>query len=376
MALKILCCGHLVRHPLGGHSWHHLQYLVGLARLGHEVVFMEHWGWPDSCYDPARDAMTSDATYGLDYLRTLLGRHGLAGSWCYLAEDGREHGMTREALAQFCRECDLCLNLSNMNWIDELMLCRRRALVDTDPVFTQIGVHGMAALDRYHALFSFGENVHRAGSTMPTGHASWQPTRQPVVLELWPVLPGDPEAPFTTVINWSPMPDHRHNGRVYGQKSAQFEPFFCLPHDAGQPMRIAVNAPTEVCQRLKQGGWELADPLGITRDAGTYQEFVRSSRGEFCVAKHAYVVTRCGWFSDRSTAYLASGRPVVVEDTGFSDFLPCGRGLLAYRDREEALAAIQSVAADYPEHCRAARDLVAEHFDSRRVLTQLLAESV
>jgi hypothetical protein len=164
------------------------------------------------------------------------------------------------------------------------------------------------------------------------------------------------------------MPDHRHHGQLYGQKDAQFEPFFSLPQISRQPMRIAVNGPSEVRERLREGGWELADPLGITRDTGSYQEFVRKSRGEFCVAKHGYVVTRCGWFSDRSTAYLASGRPVVVEDTGFSDFLPCGRGLLAYRDRNGALAAIQSVGADYPEHC-GRRETCRRAFRLSRVLT-------
>src|SRR5262245_6775550 len=139
MGLKILVSGHLVRYPLGGHSWHHLQYLVGLQRLGHQVWFFEHYGWPDSCYDPVRNDMTSDPAYGLAYLAALLRPHELADRWCYLAEDGRAHGITREQLAQLCRECDLYLNLSNINWIPELEACRRRVLVDTDPVFTQIG---------------------------------------------------------------------------------------------------------------------------------------------------------------------------------------------------------------------------------------------
>jgi hypothetical protein len=373
MALKIVCSGHLVRHPLGGHSWHHLQYLVGFRRLGHEVTFFEDYGWPESCYDPSRDEMTSDPSYGIAYLLKLLRPHGLEDRWCYLAEDGTAYGMPRERLAQLIRECDVYFNLSNINWIPELEACRRMALVDTDPVFTQLGGHGMGGpFSRYHTLFTYGENVHRPGSDMPTGGARWLPTRQPIVPDLWPVEPGYPAAPFTTVMNWSAYGDVEHEGRVYGQKDREFEPFFALPRETGEPMELAVNAPTEVQNRLLAGGWGLADPLEVSRDPWTYQRYLRASRAEFCVAKQGYVSTRCGWFSDRSAGYLASGRPVIVQDTGFSDFLPCGTGLLAYRTKEEAMAAVHRLREDYGEHCRAARAVVEECFDARRVLTEML----
>src|SRR5215207_42108 len=126
MALKIVCSGYLIRYPLGGFSWHHLQYLIGLRRLGHEVIYLEDYGWPNSCYDPVRNNMTADPSYGINYLLSLLQPHGLDGHWCYLAEDGSAHGMPRERLAQLCHECDLYLNLSNINWIPELKQCQRR----------------------------------------------------------------------------------------------------------------------------------------------------------------------------------------------------------------------------------------------------------
>jgi hypothetical protein len=321
--------------------------------------------------------MTADPSYGLTYLLSLLRPHGLEDSWCYLAEDGTSHGMPRERLAQLCRECDVYFNLSGINWIPELEDCRHRVLVDTDPVFTQIGGHGLGGpFYRYHTLFTYGENVHRPGCEMPTGEARWLPTRQPVVLDLWPVRTSDPDAPYTTVINWSAYGDREHQGRVYGQKDREFEPFFSLPRKTGEDMEMTINGPVAVRERLADGGWRLANPSEVTRTPWTYQQYLRASRAEFGVAKHGYVSTQCGWFSDRSSAYLATGRPVVIQDTGFSRFLPCGAGLLAYRTPDEAIAAIQRLHEDYDEHCQAARSLAEKYFDARRVLTDLLERSL
>jgi hypothetical protein len=377
MSLKIVVSGYLVRHPVGGHTWSHLQYLIGLRRLGHDVTFGEDYGWSHSCYDPAAGVMTSDPAYGIAYLKRVLKPHGLDGHWCYLAEDGTAHGRPREQLAEICREADLYINLGNVNAIPEAASCRRRALIDMDPVFTQIGGFGLG--DRFAGFdvrFTYGENVGRPGCGMPTAGAHWLPTRPPVVLDLWPPTPGDPSAPFTTVINWEAYGAREHAGRTYGQKDREFEPFFALPREVDEPMELAVSARAEVRERLARGGWRLADPGAVTRDPWTYQDYLRTSRAEFCVAKHAYVSTRCGWFSDRSAGYLAMGRPVVVQDTGFSDFLPCGAGLLPFRNPAEAQAAIQMLRDDYDAHCRAARALVEEFFDARRVLSDLLERSL
>jgi hypothetical protein len=371
--MKIICAGNLIRYPLGGFTWHHLQYLVGFARLGHEVTYVEDYGWPNSCYDPARGDMTSDPGYGVAYLTKLLRPHGLDKSWVYLAENGVSHGMSRQRFARLCRECDVFFNLSNINWVPEFELCERRALVDTDPAFTQIGGHGMSeSFGQYHVLFTYGANVHQPGCAMPTGGARWWPTRQPLALDLWPVTPGDPSAPFTTVMNWSAYREREYEGRVYGQKDREFTPFFSLPKETGRLMEIALNAPVEVRKRLAAGGWRIADPGQVTRDPWTYQEYLRSSRAEFSVAKHAYVSARCGWFSDRSAGYLAMGRPVIVQDTGFSDFLPCGVGLLAFSSPAEAVEAVSRLNDHYDSHCRAARLVAEEYFDARKVLTDLL----
>lgn len=374
MSLKILCSVYLFRHPVGGHTWHHLQYLIGLRRMGHDVVCFEHYGWPNSCFDAGLDEMTADPAYGITYMRELLADNGLADRWCYLAEDGQAHGMSREALAAVCADSDLYLNLSNMNWLPELELCRRRALVDTDPVFTQIGGHGAGPpFDWYHTLFTYGENVHRSRCEMPAGGARWVATRQPVVLDLWPVRHGDPAAPCTSIFNWSAYGDRTYEGRVYGQKDREFEPFISFPRQTQQPMALALNAPEEVRHRLLAGGWRLVDPLRVAKTPFTYQEFLRASKAEFCVAKHAYVSTHCGWFSDRTAGYLASGRPAVVQDTGFSRSLPVGEGLVAFATPGEAAAGLKEINNDYAAHCKAARRIAESFFDSSKVLTDLLS---
>jgi hypothetical protein len=377
MALKIVCSGFIVRHPVGGHTWHHLQYLAGLARLGHEVVYLEDFGWANSCFDPSKDSMTASPNYGLRYMRDVFNRSGLQCPWAYLAEDGSCHGMNREELAKCCRESDLYLNLSNINWIPELESCRRRALIDTDPAFTQIGAHGAGGdFSRYDILLTYGENVGRKGSSMPTAGHDWFPTRQPIVLDFWcPSVPTS-NAPYSTIINWTAIPDQYFEGRLYGQKDREFAPFFDLPQRTGERMVLAVNGPPGVKKRLEHGGWTLAEPFVVASDPWKYQDFIRASRGEFCVAKHGYVSTSCGWFSDRSSAYLASGRPVVVQDTGFIQNLPCGEGLIAFKSFDEAVAGLQAISAEPLRHSCAARYIAETYFDSRAVLNDLLEKSL
>lgn len=377
MSLKILCCGHLVRYPLGGFCWHHLQYLIGLKRLGHEVVFLEHYGWEGSCYDPDRDQMSGDPGYGVRFVESLMNARGLAGRWSYLAEDGTTYGMPRENLRDFCRDSDLCINLSNVNWTDEITLCPRRVLVDTDPVFTQIGAVGMSeSFAQYHRLFTFGQNVHKPGCSMPTAGMNWIGTCQPIVLDLWPVEPASRQSPFTTVTNWSAYGDHTYEGVTYGQKDREFELFIELPRHTDQSMKLALSAEPAIKERLQSHGWGVLNALETSRDPVGYQQFIRASKGEWCVSKHGYVASRCGWFSDRSAGYLASGRPVILQDTCFSQWLPCGLGLIPFTTLEDAATAIKRISEDYPAHCRAARQIAETHFEAGKVLTKLLEQSM
>jgi hypothetical protein len=259
-----------------------------------------------------------------------------------------------------------------MNWMSEFELCRRRVLIDTDPAFTQTGFGMGGPFSRYQTLFTYGENVHKR-SSMPTAGQNWLATRQPVVLSHWKLEPGEPSGPFTSIMNWSSYPDREFEGRVFGQKNREFPPYYDLPRETSAPMEIAIGgAPQVVNERLSQGGWTIGDPREATRTPHVFQLYIGRSRAEFAVAKHAYVSTRCGWFSDRSACYLASGRPVVLQDTGFCDFLPCGKGLLSFGNPQEAKNAIAAVCDNYKEHCKTARKLAEEHFDSNKVLGSLL----
>jgi hypothetical protein len=377
MGLKILCSGHLIRYPVGGFSWHHLQYLLGFRQLGHEVAYFEHFGWDQSCYDPARGVMTNDPSYGLTYWIDLLETHGLDIPYCYIAADGECHSLSREGLAQICREADVYFNLSNINWIPELAECRKRALIDTDPVFTQIKAHGLGGpFSDYAARFTYGENIGRTGCSMPDGGVQWLPTRQPVVLSCWATTPPPAQGSLTTVMNWSAYGDHEYQGQVYGQKNREFERYWNLPKDVDGALSIAINAPGEIRQRLDDHGWGVIDPLSVTLKPSDYQAFIAESKAEFSVAKHGYVVTNSGWFSDRSCGYLASGRPVILQDTGFSEFLPTGDGLLAYSDYDGARQAIESVLRDPESHGRAARGIIEEFFDSDKVLGSMLEKVI
>ncbi len=361
MRLRILCSGHLVRYPVGGHSWHHFQYLLGLHRLGHDVAFVEDFGWPESCYDPSRGVMTADPSYGVAYTRRLMRRYGLDGVWCYLAEDGTAHGMSRERLARWCAECDLYLNLSNVTWIPELEQCRRRVLVDTDPGLTQLGAHGLGKpFGWYDALFTYGENIGTPRCPLPTGGLTWHPTRQPVVLDLW-AGPGPPGPAYTTVGKWDGGGRAvEFGGRRYGwSKREEWLRVLDLPALTGARFEMAMNVGSVPgdAERLRRHGWHVADPVVVSADPWRYRRYVRASRGEFTVAKELNVRLATGWIGDRTPCYLAAGRPVVAQDTGFGDVLPLGPGLHAFRTLGDAVEAVRAIEADYARASRHAAEL-------------------
>ncbi len=375
--MKILVLGYVVRGPVGGMAWHHLQYALGLARLGHDVLFLEDSDDYPSCYNPDRGVTDTDPAYGLRFAGEAFARIGLPDRWAYYdAHQEAWRGPAAGRLPAACAEADLLLNVSGINplrpWLADVPA---RVLIDTDPVFTQVR-HltdpAAAELARGHtAFFTFGESLG-PGSTCPDDGLPWRPTRQPVVLDQWPAIPPAPGAPYTTVMQWDSYAAREYGGSRFGMKSESFGPYVDLPARSGRPLELALGSPGAPREMLREQGWRLRDPLAVTRDPWTYRRYIQASRGEFSVAKHGYVAAETGWFSERSAAYLASGRPVVVQDTGFSRHLPVGRGLLAFDAAAAAVDALEAVEADYPAHCRAARALAEEYFDSGRVLQRLL----
>ena len=376
--MRIIVLGYIVRGPLGGLVWHHLQYVMGLHRLGHDVTFIEDSDDYESCYDPVRDATTSDPSFGLEFTSAVFDFAGISERWAYFdAHSNTWFGPGGAAAREMLRSADLLLNLSGVNPMRAWFLnAPHRVLIDTDPVFTQIrhlkDNKKMRDAQAHTAFFTFGENFGKRECSIPGDGLPWLPTRQPIVLDAWPVRPGRPGANFTTVMQWDSYPAQEHGGRSFGMKSASFNPYLDLPRRTEDKLELAIGSSSAPRDQLRNYGWIVTDPLAVTRTAATYQEFIRDSKAEFTVAKHGYVATRSGWFSERSAAYLASGRPVVTEDTGFSDWLRADGGVMAFDSPDSAAAAIERVNRDYARQCRRARAVAEEFFESGAVLNHLL----
>src|SRR4030095_14968315 len=379
--LRILVLGYLVRGPLGGIAWHYLQYVVGLSRLGHDVFFFEDSDDYPSCYDPVRNVTDADPTYGLAFAARAFERLGLGQRWAsYDAHHDCWLGPAGQSAHALCETADVVLNVSGVNpirpWMTAIPV---RLLVDTDPGFTQIrhltDPAARARASQHTAFATFGENIGQPGGTVPDAGFAWIATRQPVVMDAWTSACGSIDRPLTTVMQWDSYRSQAHEGLRYGMKADSFEPYLDLPSRTGEAFTIALGGSQSVQKSLTGHGWTIVDSRLPTSDPWTYRDFITRSKAEFSVAKHGYVVGRTGWFSERSAAYLASGRPVVVQDTGFSRWLPCGLGVLPFLTPDDAASALEDLHLRYEKHCRAARELVAASFDSGRVLSRLIEQA-
>jgi hypothetical protein len=246
-----------------------------------------------------------------------------------------------------------------------------------DPVFTQLGRFGGGCLADYDTHFTYGLTLERAG--LPTGGVHWLPLVPPVVRRLWGgrALPApDGEVPFTTVASWDSYGEVSYGGRVYGQKDRELARFAPLARRSPVPLEVALAGPPEASERLAAAGWMVRDAGDVSSTVGSYRDYVRRSAGELSVAKHAYVASRCGWFSDRSACYLAAGLPVVVQDTGVGDRLPVGEGLLTFSTVDEALDCLGRVHADYGRHQAAAAAIAADVCDAGVVLRGLVERAL
>jgi hypothetical protein len=367
--LKILLSGMVAGDPhQGGASWAVLQYVAGLAECGHEVVLVEPLGREDSL---------AGRPEVVDYFRSLP---LLEGRRALLAQ-GTEStvGLSYGELARFVGEADLLLNISGM-LRDERLLAPIpvRAFLDLDPGFNQVWQASgeETGMDLHTHWVTVGQMVGTEGCPIPTCGHDWIPTLPPVALAHWPVAGGSPDRDaFTTVGHWRSYGSIEHGGIHYGQRAHSLRELVELPRLSDARFQLALGIhPDEVndLAALRQNGWQLLDPYEVAASPAGYAEFVRGSKAELSVAKSGYVASRSGWFSDRSAAYLASGRPVVAQETGFSEVLPTGEGLLAFSNSEEAAAAVAAVVRDPGRHGRAARALAEEHLDARKVLPRLL----
>jgi hypothetical protein len=366
----VLFAGIIGRYPLGGVTWCSLMYLLGLRALGHEVFYVEDTG--ECIYDLEQNTRALDPSYGLKHIAAALEPHGLGSAWSFVNYDGSYHGASRERVVEFAATADLFINLSGGTWFwrDEYARIPRRVFIDSDPAFTQLAiakneewyVNFFRGFDR---LFTFGSNIGTDSCQVPTGEFTWEKTWQPVVTSLWRTDDAPRRDRYTSVMSWT----IESFTDVGGNKDVEFLRFIDLPSRTGPRFELAVNGPHQL---LEQHGWATLPAMQVSRTPDGYREFIQSSRGEFGVAKHTYVSTRCGWFSDRTECYLAAGRPAIVQDTAWTQNLPSGEGLLAFSTLDEAIEAIARVDADYAHHAARAAEIARDHFEATRVLSALV----
>jgi len=377
----IIVFGILFWFPLAGVTYQFLHFLIGLRRLGYDPYYIEDSGrW---IYDPKLNDLSPDATSNLSAVVPALEAHGFRDRWAFRGNypGGRCYGLTEEKILRLYRQADAFLNVTGAQELrDEHMACRRRIYVETDPVAVQIKIaqgnkNTIAALAAHDTHFSYGGNFGRPDCRVPLERFNWQPTVQPVVLDLW----DNPSfnrngAAFNTIATWhNKGKDIVYKGRTYyWSKDREFKKFLDLPERRSVPFELAVGVDEKTRSLLNKNKWQITDPVKLSSDMKSYHEFILKSRGEFTVAKDQNIRLRSGWFSDRSACYLAASRPVINQDTAFGSYLPTGKGLFAFQTMDDILAAVDEIESDYEGNCRAAREIAAEHFAAEKVLGSLL----
>ncbi len=384
MRPKIVVLGMMTKMPVAGVVWQNLHYLLGFERLGYEAYYVEtHARTPSMLMSDESDDSSALAA---EYIAAIMRRFGLADRWAFRAlhDDGRCFGMSEPQLEQLYGSAELLINLhGGTQPLPELSATGRLVYLETDPVQLQLELsHGLQEtvdfLEPHCAFFTFAENWGGNDCGLPVqDRFRFVPTRQPVVLDLWPDRSPQPADLFTTIGNWrQEWRDVTFEGERYTwSKHREFIKYLDLPERTGQAFELALSS-CEPADRaiLAERGWHVRDGLEVSRSIDRYRDYIGASRGELTVAKEQNVRLRTGWFSDRSATYLASGRPVVTQDTGFGCALPLGEGLFAFDSVASAADAVAAVDGDYARHARAARELAREHFAHEAVLGAMLEE--
>ena len=379
---RIVATGYLVRYPIGGYAWQAAHYLLGLRALGHDVWFYEDTGLHAEAYNPTTNEFRPEYDYGIRAAGDFLTRLDLGDRWVFVdVAAGREHGPQAGRSRALLREADLVVNVAGINRVSlDERAGRPSIYVDIDPAFTQIkALQGdavlRAMLDEQQALFTYGENIGTPRSGAPDAGYRWHPTRPPVALALWEGG-GPARNVYTTVGVWNETRrDVTFAGHTFHwRKRTEWLRCLDLPARTGAEFELAMdveNVPGDV-PLLHAHGWQVVDPREVSGDPWRYRDYLRGSRGEFTVAKELNVRLRSGWFSDRAACYLAAGRPVVEQDTGFGDVLPLGPGVHAFRTTAEAAAAIAEIERDYAAASAHATAVAREWFRAERVVGDLL----
>ena len=368
------------RAGYGGHAWVFLHYLLGLRRLGFDVLFVDRLE-PDWCTDEGGESI-AEQSRRLAYLQETMRAFGRPIPYAVLYDGGRRVlGMERNELAAKLRGSVMLLDVMGFLGDDELLdAAPLRVFVDIDPGFPQMwrALGWADVLSRHDAYVTVGANIGRRDCRIPTCGIDWLTTRPPVVLEHWPVQAGAGRA-ITTVAAWrGPFARIEYEGETYGLRAHEFRQFASLPRrtDASFELALDIDPADRRDHELLVGqGWALAQPRAVADGVTNYRSYVQQSSAELMIAKGMYVKTRSGWFSDRSASYLAASRPVITQDTAFDKHLPTGKGLFKFLTMDDILAAVDAIETDYAGNCAAAREIADQYFGAERVVGKLMQQA-
>ena len=395
---QIVVLGTLGSDPWAGMAWMHMQIAVGLQRLGHDVYYFEttsRWS-----YDPIRQSMVCDSEYNLPFLARVADSFGFGDRWAYRQSfsDKKWFGPSRNKAEDILEHADLVFNVAGATRLaEENLKVGRLVYFGTDPVFNEVAFangdeDARTIIDEHDDVVTYGENIGNTDCLIPPLPRLRAKTRQPILLDYWENS-SLPSRGFTTVCNWKQEGrDIQFQGETYHwSKHHEFLKFIDLPKRLGLPIELAmglvkaddkrkalgdmipaVGMTNDESHLLANNDWRLVDAHAFTKDPWSYRDYVKSSRGEFSVAKDQNVRLRSGGFSERSACYLAAGRPVITQDTGFGNVLPVGEGLFAFNTMEEILAAFEAIQSDYDRQSRAARAIADEFFRAEKVMAKVL----
>jgi hypothetical protein len=381
---KIVVMGFMGSMPIAGVIWQHIHYVVGLQRLGHDVYYVE-----DSArlpYNPQTFEVNNEFDYAAQILSQLASEFGFEHRWAFCARylpGNPTAGLRLTTIRQLYREADAILNVcGTQEFNDDLRQSDAILYIESDPGVEQIKVDQRTRstikyLGQHRALFTFGENIGTDRFPVPLHKLKWLPTRQPVVTDLWKTIRTPAaSAVFTSIANWSTsgLKDITWRSEKYlWSKSREFLRFIAAPKKSGEPFELATDIKEEKTrEKFLQNGWRFRAPHEMSVDYWQYRDYIRRSKGEFTVAKDQYVRLHTGWFSDRSACYLAAGRPVITQQTGFTDHYGNNGGLFAFRSLGEISQAVREINADYKKHSRAAHAVASEIFEAEKVVAQIL----
>jgi hypothetical protein len=386
--LRIIVGGLVGQFPMGGVAWDYFHYVLGLDQLGHDVYYHEDtWVWP---YHPLLGHPTDKPYYPVQVFRNFFKSYApqLNDKWHYVLCHEKHFGMTRERFREVAQSADIFLNVSGACFIpEELGPHCVTVFLDTDPGYNQImlsekfawsqNVEGWCKLVAGHDRhMTYAENIHDPNCRIPRMNLDWRPTRCVVTLPQWSSVRDSPPpvgAPMSTVMTWDWFRGQLvYKGIEYGPKAMEFQKFLQLPRKVSTPLTLLINGRRAPVRKIKNAGWGILDGQELTLTPAGYQKVIADSAGEWSVAKNVYVATLSGWFSCRTACYLASGRPAVVEDTGWSKFVPPNAGLIAFSTMDEAVAGLNAVAAEPAGRSQAAYEIAREYLAPDRVLPAMI----